>query len=337
MQYLLLSRFQGALLGAAIGARLADAVDGGKSPAHRSQALNCQSHNLRQVQWETLRNQLLQTQAVHCSGEGAMQQVAESLIRRGELSREAVQRIVPATWDRSHNFCRDLLLLTLPVALFYHSEEQLLRAHLQRVIRLCQQIPARIAAVEAVGYAIALALRERLDPTTLIAAVTEFLTSPSGEITPQTEALLQLLRRTGELVASRACLDRAVRQLIAPSQDERQPQAECWPGAVALGFYCFLSTPEEPILTVQRTLQAASFPKISCLVAGTLSGAYNSSVNFPIEWRCILPTTTQYLNLSTHLLAAWSGLDPAVVSNIETNALPVVTAPHVIQRYLTAE
>lgn len=224
------------------------------------------------------------------------------------------------------------IVATVPVALFFHEDEAKLRQNLHQVADVWQDDSVLKDGTLAVGYAIALALKERLDPATLIPETLNYLDVE----TP----LVQQLRQVQTLLEEGAGLETTLATLMPPHSEPR-PNA-----AIALAFYCFLSTLEDLRLSVVRAARCPQ-SQITSALAGALSGAYNSIAGIPVGWRLALGkekgdnsalatlwgvhSETELLRLAARLLAAWSGVYDAEKFLIDTSLVSAVAAPKVIK------
>ena len=81
--------------------------------------------------------------------------------------------------------------------------------------------------------------------------------------------------------------------------------------AIALSWYCFLTSPQDFKISVQR---AASIPNVGGLTAAltsTLSGAYNGITGIPYNWRIRMSQNLNYTlenQLVSQLFKAWLGI-----------------------------
>jgi len=208
--------------------------------------------------------------------------------------------------------------IAIPLALFYHENELKLRQNLLAAsASIWQNEPIIQESILAVGYAIAQALSEKLTPAQLIPHILSFIE------TPQTD-LAQKLIQVQTLLTQKAGLESALTQL-----NLNEPSTT----AIALGFYCFLSSQEDFSLTVKRALRLQQ--PLASAVAGALSGAYNSSTNIPSSWYALAThqtsTEKEVLQLSDSLVAVWSGVYEYEVYRAEVISKAVVAAPGVIR------
>ncbi|MBW4645438.1 MAG: ADP-ribosylglycohydrolase family protein [Goleter apudmare HA4340-LM2] len=290
MRYSLVSRFRGTLLGALLGARLASSQD-------------------KQL------NRRCDVDKIAVLG-------VQSLITLGKLDlddwRER-QRQNSLHLDPTDEISPNLILSTLPVALFFHENIIKLRQNLLRVLQIWEDDPVVRDGTLAVGYAIAQILTEKLHPQTLIPEAIAFI----GE-TPT--SLPQQLLKVNDLLDRGAGLDRAQAEL---SKEEKQSSA------IAMAFYCFLNTLEDYRLAVSRATRTGDVwceddenlhPQTISAITGALSGAYNSTTGIPLTWQVfyLQPNSTawgmtnfsQMLKLADGLVAVWSGVynfDPSPI------------------------
>lgn len=257
---------------------------------------------------------------------------AESLIKTGTFDVEDWHKR-----QQEHGICLEKsyskILATLPVVLFSHENVIKLRQNLLLVAKIWEYDPVVRDGMLAVGYAIAQSLTEKLASTTLIHQTISFL----GETTTK---LPQKLLQVNQLLESGAGLERAQSEL---SREEKLSYA------VAMAFYCFLSTIEDFRLSVLRAHQNST--PTAGAITGALSGAYNSKVGIPITWQVLLeqPTAAKWKLTSSHMLqltdalvAVWSGvydLAPRVTEVSEerravgqsNSSFQAIAAPHVIR------
>ncbi len=335
MQYSLSSRFQGTLLGAAI-----------------AQALTCQFAEVlgfRQGESKTRLHPLwgdesnsplfsLQEQGESFRLNQVAWLYAESLIQVGDLDLEDLYR----SWAHQLTNTQpmpltpaDTLVGIIPVSLFFHEDEARLRQKILQAIEVGQHSLELQSGALAVAYAIAQSLQEQLDPTSLITRTITYLPHPS-------EILVKQLEQVQRLLEQRASLDAALAQLL-----ELQPSdSSSISISIALAFYCFLSTLEDYRLTVARAARISDKSSLVAILAGTLSGAYNSRTGIPPGYRLTLlrkafsqvsrrskTAEADILQLADQLLATWSGAYQPTDAFAETelNSEPAIAAPEVIR------
>ncbi|GAX34834.1 ADP-ribosylglycohydrolase family protein [Nodularia sp. NIES-3585] len=237
------------------------------------------------------------------------------------------------------------IIVTLPVTLFFHENTANLRQNLLHMLQLWEYDPIVRDGTLAVGYAIAQCFTQKLHPQTLIPEIIAFI----GETTT---LLPQKLLKLNDLLVQGVGLESAQ----AEFSREEEPS-----NAIAMAFYCFLSTLEDLRLGVLRSTHQDNIRRgetgnlnsqTITTITGALSGAYNSTAGIPVKWQVILCPTNlgngeltnffQVLELADALVAVWSGVyDPALhlkeypeegcAKYEEQTQLCVFASPRVIQ------
>jgi ADP-ribosylglycohydrolase len=336
MRYSLLSRFQGTLMGAALGEIL------GVYCRSRLQAQQPLTH-LESGHWAIAplqpssagwgsiaidyAHQLIQAGAIPAGGAGSLLRSAHGADRQQTIDRQQT--------------LAGVAIAALPIALFFHEDRETLRLHLSNLVAGWQGDPELLGGVLAVGYAIALALRERLYPDQLGEQLIAEL-----DLDRHSPTFAQQLSQVQTWVQQKVGLASVLTTLASsPASAVVTP--------FSLAFYCFLSTPEQYALAMLRSVAYQPLNKRSrpCLgitsaLTGALSGAYNSYAGIPVDWRIRLsaPSTAPPLvglwaieseakmkELANRLLAAWSGVYDPLHETQSTDSLPVTAAPHVIR------
>jgi ADP-ribosylglycohydrolase len=252
----------------------------------------------------------------------------ESLISLGKLDVDdwlKRQETADIKLETNINSWGQIILATLPVAIFFHENTDRMRENILDVQRIFnwQDEPVIRDASLIIGYAIAQSLNEKLNPRTLISETVSFLDQTSTSIPQQ-------LIKVNDLLKKGAGLETARREFSSP---------EKLTSNIGLAFYCFLSTLEDFPLTVLRANQ-----DITGAIAGALSGAYNSIVSIPVDWQ-IFPSITnspawglesfaEMLKLADTMMAVWSGVynfSDDFGKSVETR-YTVFAAPHIIRR-----
>ncbi|MCC5607003.1 ADP-ribosylglycohydrolase family protein [Nostoc sp. CHAB 5834] len=234
-----------------------------------------------------------------------------------------------------------IILATLPVALFFHENPIKLRQNLLHVLKIWEDDPIVRDGTLAVGYAIALALTEKLNPLTLIPQTISFLGQTPTSIPKKLLTVQNLLEQGAGL--SRAQAEFAKEEQLS--------------NTIAMAFYCFLSTLEDFRLAVLRATHNGnskvqdSMPLTSQptgVITGALSGAYNGIGSIPVNWQVLLlqrnspiwglTSFSQMLKLIDAFVAVWSGvyditLNPRELTEegCEVALLSVYAAPRVIR------
>ncbi|MDP5338408.1 MAG: ADP-ribosylglycohydrolase family protein [Nodularia sp. (in: cyanobacteria)] len=237
------------------------------------------------------------------------------------------------------------MIATLPVALFFHENQAHLRQNLLHLLPIWGDDPIVRDGTLAVGYAIAQCFTEKLAPRTLIPEIIAFIGETSTLLPKKFLKLNDLLAQGVGLESAQAEFSR-----------QKEPS-----NAIAMAFYCFLSTLEDLRLAVLLAThqdniwrgETGNFDSQTITtITGALSGAYNSTAGIPVKWRVLLcPTNlahweltnfSQVLELADALVAVWSGVyDPALhlkqyseegcVRYEEQAQLCVFASPRIIQ------
>jgi ADP-ribosylglycohydrolase len=190
----------------------------------------------------------------------------------------------------------------------------------------------------AVGYAIAQSLTEKLEPRILIPQIVSFLGETQTQIPQQLLKVNDLLNRGSGLETAQAELNRENKHSHA----------------IAMAFYCFLSTLEDFRLSVLRATHNGDIwhSQTTGAITGALSGVYNSTAGIPVKWQVLLSPATpadrgltnfsQMLELADTLATVWSGVydftpdlrelaEEEYIMSDPQAALPVYAAPRVIR------
>jgi ADP-ribosylglycohydrolase len=314
MRYSLLSRFRGSLLGSLLGDMLPKDA--------KRQVLGKITLIRPHPKDENLSESLSDWSYVATCG-------TESLIRCGYLdledwaprNTETQPTLALLKNTASSSSCA---VATLPVALFFHEDEIKLRQKLLQASQFWLQDGEDNQGVLAVGYAIALALTEKLNCVSLIGRILSYLGNSQTPLTQQLQQI-QILLEQG------AGLEKTLKNLICcvPSSSKKLKNPDI---SIALALYCFLSTPEDFRLSVTRAILSNYQPLDTAILTGAISGVYNSIISIPVGWRLAanqLNSTQKRLRLAESLFAVWSGIYD--VSSIEQFPNLAVAAPRVIQ------
>lgn len=331
MRYSLLSRFQGALLGAAVG-----------------EIIGAQSQGKSMPDWQKL------WPGVGYGMTSQMGQVAtawgrlglasaQSLIQYGRLDVENWKQscivAIPDIVTKGEGWA-GVAIATLPVAMFFHEDEAKLRIMLQQATQGWENAPVLEGAL-AIGYAIAQSLTEKLNPDTLIPQTIAYIQDTLAGGTSENGVLIQQLALVQSLLKEGASLEMAV-QALGRHQEESLPNR-----TIALAFYCFLNTIEDMRLSVSLGARTVQCPQIVTALTGALSGAHNSIAGIPVVWRTQkgplnvkisespglwgMKSASGMLELGDRLLAAWSGVYDSADLPIEPRWSRIVGAPRVIR------
>jgi hypothetical protein len=315
MQYSLLNRFRGALLGSFVGKNLASS--GGKG-----QFLDESRFSVPHSRDTHPSPALSDWSEIAMCG-------TKSLIRCGRLDLEDWVCCCEVTQPsllllQSTASSSEAALATLPVALFFHEDEVKLRKQLLQAAAVWLSDSQVSEEVLVVAFAIALALTEKLNPRTLIPRILNYLN-------PSQTPLVQQLEQVQALLEKGAGLDTTLTQLrrYAPKSQGELKRSSL---SIALAFYCFLYTPEDFRLCLIRAIRTEYQPQLTATLTGTLAGVYNSIIGIPVNWQLAserIPLGVQWMQLADRLFAVWSGIyDVSVAEQFPSVA---IAAPRVIQ------
>ena len=276
MQYSLLNRFRGLSLGvAALESRL---QINGLSEAQQSVSAppgNPQSP-LQRIGW---------SQEITASIQALM--ASESLMPISTLL------------DQEDEIARQMARI-LPLALFWHDN---LSQWQQRVYEqlLPEADPDLQAGVMGIGVAIATICTEKVSPQ-------HFIPHLLQQDWVRGTALQSQLSQVQAYLQNHASL------MTVQSQFEPEADANPLISAIAMAFYCWLSTPDSFSLTLSRTLTLSHFSQLTALIASALSGLSNGMSGIPLHWQQALLASgpsqlsrQDSLAQADQLLTFWAG------------------------------
>ncbi|XGV94953.1 MAG: ADP-ribosylglycohydrolase family protein [Leptolyngbya sp. BL-A-14] len=344
MRYSLLSRFRGTLVAAALGeelgtySRLEQAFQQSSTP-ETGQCLPSAPSGL--THWHPGRPTNLKRPPLAPWGKAAVK-CARTLVQTGRWNelemaaigtRLATDKLVTGerlTRSRPQDAfsAAECAIATLPLALFFHDHERKQQQALRQTLQLWQSPPDSEAGLLVIGYAIAQGLSERLNPLTLMAQTMAYLQQSIANPTDTQLDLMLQLEQTEALVQQGAGLYTAIEQL-------RTKSTHAGNAAIALAFYCFLSTPENLRLSLLRAARCSEATSVVCALTGALSGCHNSFNGLPLAWRQESPlpllwevSNVELSQLATHLFTVWSGsYTPNVALPTSAIAAPGIIRP----------
>ena len=244
---------------------------------------------------------------------------AQSLIELGKLDinnwLEGHQTKSPHL-DITDGVLPKAIIATLPVALFFHENPANLRQNLLDMLQIWEDDPIVRDSTLAVGYAIAQCFTEKLHPQTLIPEIIAFIGETSTLLPQKLLKLNNFLDQGVGLESAQAEFSRQEEpsNLIAMAFYCFLSTLEDLPIAV-------LRANHQDNIWRRETEKSDS--QIITTITGALSGAYNSTAGIPVKWRVLLcptnlasgelTTFSQVLELADALVAVWSGVyDPAL-------------------------
>lgn len=299
MPYSLASRFEGALLGAALG----EALGAYAGTMHLVQAALVSSP-LRD--WHPRLARTLTPSPMS----SALIINAQRLIQQGIW--QPTQAQLPEAVDSG----TALAIATLPMILFHHDNDWLLRQQLLQTAELWQ-----ISATARLGWltiseAIAQALQECKTPFALINQLAASLASDAPEM------VVALKRLQGWLDQS-ISLHNMLSELTAMELEANNR-------AVILALYCFLQTPTDLPLALLRAAQPQYFPQVVCPLVGAMVGAWGGRGTMPLAWAIELSSGAVWqtsaaalYQLAERLFLVWAG----ILDTGEGNREAAIAAP----------
>ncbi len=328
MRHTLLSQFQGALLGAVLGDEIGS--------YWQTQSGKTNQANLLQWRPRLGDRRHSTSDSVSLSPKGTeVIDWATALVRYGSLnnlakylSTDLAETSKLIRHDRSIG---DVAIATLPLALFCHDSEIKRRQALELAIAPFQE--AQLAQVFTFGYGVAQLLQAQWNAETFMAQIIQKIQQSGFSLTVQ-QGLTEWLDQVQQCLRLRMSLKQAI-VTLTPSPSTPLPEFR----AIALAFYCFLSSPDHFTLALLRAAQAGYQPATVAALTGTLAGIHNSIIDIPLEWHLVLADSTQPLiwgisgveiqTLATRLLTSWSGMYDAASDSPTT--VPPIAAPGVIR------
>lgn len=324
MRHSLVSRFQGTLLAAALGEAL-----GGYSQlpqtlqrkgTREASQKTSPSTPTTLVGWHPGLTSRLELATAPTPWGKAAVKCARALVHAGSwnefemaaigvrLTADRVATSTALTQARSRKaFPAEYALATLPLALFFYENETKQPQILRQTAQLWQAPPEAEGGLLAVGYAIGRGLNEQLERLTLLPQTTAYLKQSTVKPSDTLLDLIGALEQTQTLIQQDAGLQAAIERLRA---GVTYPCNE----AIALAFYCFLSTVDDLHLSLLRAARCGEAASIVCALTGALGGSHHGLSGLPLAWRIASPlpllwelSNVELSQLSAHLFTLWSG------------------------------
>lgn len=326
MQHSLLCRFQGALLGSLIGELVSHHLDQGLGDPVGRKSLQFTKRQPQPSQSHLCMPKLSPWSQIATCG-------IESLIDTGRLNIDdwiiRCSQTQPSLLElKGKAQSSEASVATLPMALFFHENQELLRQHLVQAAAIWQLETDASAGMLAIATAMALTLTETLNRTTLIPHILRGLGTEQSILAYRLQQVQTLIEAGADLETT----TRKVRRLPA-NLGNRGDASDM---AIALAFYCFLYTPEDFRLCVIRAVRSGYQNQITAALTGALAGVYNGINGIPVSWRVAalkIPVFKKRRQLTDQLLAVWLGVyDQKQINGRYKQA--AVAAPNIIQRRL---
>lgn len=236
-------------------------------------------------------------------------------------------------WDIADDLMLlNLILATLPIALFFHENHLKLRENLLLTIKDFNH-PSIRDGVLSVCYLIAQSLNEKINSDTLVSEMTYFIGETTTCLPKKLQQVNNLIGENAGYFELQNCLDK-----------ENNIS-----NIIAVAFYCFISTKDDFRLTCLRAIKNQANSRVCGAIAGAISGAYNSMSGIPITWHLGLDEAklaqwgvtsfSQVIKLADALMALWSGAyyvlpQPIEVQEVKSDLLlpfEAIAAPHIIR------
>jgi hypothetical protein len=207
------------------------------------------------------------------------------------------------------------IVTMLPLMLFFHDDRGRLAEVVTELGESWQLDRVTITGTLAIGYLLAAAITENLQPNQIIPELSTALPEIDPLVSEQLSIIPALLDRYASLHQVRAVFTPIAHPIATP---------------IALASYCFLSAPEDFNLAVRRAHHINYQNHLTCALTGILAGAHNSFTGMPIGAYLATQGREQILPRSAKLLAVWSGSYQSDYNlPLDMSAL---AAPSVIQR-----
>ncbi|ACK73088.1 conserved hypothetical protein [Gloeothece citriformis PCC 7424] len=210
-----------------------------------------------------------------------------------------------------------IAISTLPLALFFHDSPHHFKQYLYSLNDGGKLSQETLEEVIIWQDALSLILREKVDSSPLIP---QLLKRHSQGKT----ALLQQLEQMQLFLEQKIPLHQVLVQL------SRRHQLQ--PHEIALACYCFSYSPQEFSVCIKRAKTLDYQPFLTATLTGILVGVYNGISGIPIAWRGELWDVRISQNIyrqATNLLAVWSGVDqPSSLQPLQQSA---IASPLIIQ------
>ncbi|WP_019504501.1 ADP-ribosylglycohydrolase family protein [Pleurocapsa sp. PCC 7319] len=308
MNYCIFDRFQGAWLGSIIGAALDD---------H-----SCRSERAKIVQYQPPKWLL------------ARAKLAEILITAPRLEASLIanqlEQIILGESISQTNFevgklADYILLILLPLIIFNVDNPDLV----SKIVTQCNFKSRTNNIIEDVliwNYLLALTLNKRFSfqETNVSSIVKQVFAGVEVKKTSLTEKL--------EIIAQAWEHGNSLNKL----QQELSNRSDLRQTSIALGVYCFASTPKDFMLSVKRAAKLSNNMSLPITaLTGVLSGAYNGLTGIPLRWHQFgsqNPTYRQNELIAQKLLETWLGIYPTANKQFSYDfTLDIVAPPKQIQ------
>lgn len=326
MNYSTFDRFQGAWLGSMIGLAVG-------SNTNQSEPISRIWHR-QAYPWLATRENIAQT-IVRTQSLGSSE-IVEQLITLIEpsfakLNANGNKLETSVTSDGINS---SLILAWLPLIIF-QPEQQLIYTKFLAEYNLRLGDSAEIAAdILLWNYLLTLILNNQLQ----LGAMK--IGNPIERILAGVEVTDNCLNKQLKIVSEAWCRGLSLQQLTEELAWQSSPETNVMATSklIALSLYCFASTPNDFMLSVQRAshLHPHLAPAIAALTA-TLSGAYNGIARLPSNWRATAHRHRVYQQAQATIAAlykTWLGVDRPLQADCNftyDSTIDAVALPKIIQ------
>jgi hypothetical protein len=211
-----------------------------------------------------------------------------------------------------------------PIAMYLHDDVPLLQTTLSTIGDRYRLDRITVDSLLFLGTAIAYLLNEQATPETLVPKVLESLPTSDNRLTDQLRLIQECSIREYPSYGIEGAQPSTISDLIATIARRQQPFIL----PVAMATYCFLCTPNNYKLAVQRSAQIPRQPFVTLAMTGILLGTHNGLTTIPASWYAEgMRGADQLLQSAERLLSTWSG-----VYQPGRSMQGVVAAPGIMQR-----
>jgi hypothetical protein len=218
-----------------------------------------------------------------------------------------------------------LIVAMLPLMLFFHDDRTKLREILIDVSHAWQLDWETCSSAIAIGYIISRSLTESFNPSTIILQLLDEMSNlhpllfqqlstilgtvvpfslgrgfANIERLPVSSGRLLPAQREHQLSSQSGSLHQIAQRLALTSHPIITP--------TVLAIYCLLSTPEDFGIATRRAYQLEDRSGFTCALTGMLAGAQNTLTGMPINGNLATQTRAQWLLAAENLLSAWAGV-----------------------------
>jgi hypothetical protein len=211
-----------------------------------------------------------------------------------------------------------------PIAMYLHDDVPLLQSTLKSIGDRYHLDSITVDSLLFLGTAIAYILSERATPATLIPNVLESLPTSDNRLTDQLQLIQECAVQQSPSYGHEGGQISTIPELIATISRRQQPFIL----PVAMATYCFLCTPQNYKMAMQRSAQIPRQPFVTLAMTGILLGTYNGLNTIPASWYAEgMRGADQLLQSAERLLSSWAGIYQS------GRPVPgVVAAPGIMQR-----